>query len=154
MLTRWDPFAEMARLQDQMFRGALRESQKDENFAFAPAVDIFEEKDAILVKAELPGVRTNDVHVSVENDVLTIRGERKLEKSDKREGYHRIERAYGSFTRSFALPKTVDTQKVDADMTDGVLTVRIPKKAAPEPRRIEVKSSGSGTTKTPVGQPS
>lgn len=111
---------------------------------FAPAVDIFEEKDAIFVKAELPGIKADDIHINVENDVLTLHGERKLEREDTRDGYHRIERSYGTFTRSFALPKTVDADRVEAEMADGVLTLRIPKKAAAEPRRVSVKTANNG----------
>ena len=155
MLTRWDPFAEIARLQDQMFRGVARSANDvDDGAAFAPLVDVLEEKDAFVVKAELPGVKPEDVNVTVENDVLTLRGERKLEKKDERDGYRRIERSYGTFTRSFALPKTVDAQNVDAQLADGVLTVRIPKKAAPEPRRVEVKAGGATPKPVDAQKPS
>ncbi len=139
-LTRWDPFGEMQRLTDQMFRawGGGEGGSR----TFAPAVDIYEDDDAIYVKAELPGVKPEDVHIDVENDVLTVRGERKLERDDKREGYHRIESSYGLFTRSFALPESVDTEHVEADMSEGVLEVKIPKKPEVAPRRIEVRSHG------------
>ena len=144
MLTRWDPFADIARLEDRMARWSGREATPY-GTGFAPAVDIYEEKDAILVKAELAGMKPEDVHVHVENGVLTIRGERKLEREHKAEGYHRIERSYGSFTRSFSLPNTVNGDAVEAEMSDGVLSVRIPKKAAPEPKRIAVKSGRTMT---------
>jgi HSP20 family protein len=147
-LTRWDPFSEIQRLTDQVFRAWGGESATR---GFAPAVDIYEDDNAIYVKAELPGVRPEDVHVDVENHTLTLRGERKLEHEEKREGYHRIESSYGSFTRSFALPESSDTEKVEADMSEGVLQVKIPKKAEVSPKRIEVKSKGGGETeKTPV----
>ena len=100
------------------------------------------------MRAELPGARAEDVHVSVDNDILTVRGERKLEQEDKRAGYHRIERSYGSFARSFALPANVDGEHVDAEMRDGVLTVRLPKK------RIEVKSGGGQKQPIKPGKPS
>lgn len=138
LMRRFDPFAEMSRLQDEMgglFGGDARRS------GFTPAVDIFEDKEGFHVKAELPGVKPEEVHVNVENNMLTLRGERKLEKEDKREGYHRIERAYGSFQRSFVLPNSADAEKVHAEMKDGVLAVLIPKKATAQSRRVEVKSS-------------
>ena len=140
MLSRWDPLAEIGRLQDQFARWAGQE----QGTTFTPPIDIFDDNDAIVVKAEVPGMKPDDVHISVENNVLTMRGERKLERADKREGYHRIERSYGSFVRSFSLPNGVDGEHVEAEMSDGLLTVRVPKKAAPEPKRIEVKAGGSG----------
>jgi HSP20 family protein len=152
MLTRWDPFAEIARIQDQFARWAGRESPFVGTFS--PAIDIFDEKDAILVKAEVPGIKSEDIKISVDNNVLTVTGERKLEQAEKKEGYHRIEREYGSFSRSFNLPATVDADHVEADMTDGVLTVRVPKKAAPEPKRIEVKTGSGGRQPVKTGKPS
>lgn len=149
MLNRWDPFTEIARLHDEMVRGlgGPREAQSY-RATFTPAVDILEEKDAVVLKAEVPGVRTEDVHVSVENDVLTVKGERKFEYEDRKEGVLRVERSWGSFTRSFSLPKTVDGERVEAELTNGVLTVRVPKKKAPEPRRVEVRSGSTpGVTK-------
>jgi HSP20 family protein len=150
MMNRWDPFADIARLQDQLGRWSTG-GREATTGAFAPPIDICEEKNAIVVRAELPGLKAEDVHVNVENDVLTIRGERKFERDENRETYHRIERSYGTFTRSFSLPKTVDGNQVEADLTDGILTVRIPKKTAPEPKRIDVRSGGGGK---PVGRPS
>jgi HSP20 family protein len=140
-LTRWDPFSEIQRLTDQMFRAWGGEPA---GRTFAPAVDIYEDECAIYVRAELPGVKAEDAHVDVENHTLTVRGERKLEHQEKREGYHRIESTYGSFTRSFALPESCDTEKVEADMSEGVLTVKIPKKAEIAAKRIEVRSKGGG----------
>ncbi len=133
MLGRWDPFSELARLQDEMGRTTTRSAM------WAPPVDIYEDKESITLKAEVPGVKTDDLHVTVENNVLTIRGERRMEKEEKKENYHRVERVYGTFTRSFALPNTVLTDKIDADTKDGVLTLRLPKKSEVQPRRIEVK---------------
>jgi HSP20 family protein len=151
MLTRWDPFADIARLQDQMARRWAGTETPEFQPGFAPAVDVFEEDTAFLVKAELPGMKPEEVHVSVENDVLTIKGERKLESAEKLKGYHRIERSYGMFTRSFTLPKTLDGEHLEAEMQDGVLKVRIPKRAAPEPKRVAIRG-GSAPVKT--GQPS
>jgi HSP20 family protein len=135
MLTRWDPFAEISRLSGDFF--PFNENRR----GFAPAVDIFEEKEAIVLKAEVPGMKRDDVQVHVENNILTLRGERALEHDDKRDSYHRVERSYGTFTRSFVLPKSVDAENIGADLSDGVLTLRLPKKAAAEKRRIEVKGS-------------
>jgi HSP20 family protein len=138
MLTRWNPFEEMQRLQDEAFRSFGGQRQE-----WRPAVDIHEDEQAIKLMAELPGVRQEDVSVEIEDNVLTLTGERKLEHEDKREGYHRIERAYGAFSRSFVLPRTVDTQGIEAQMREGTLTVRLPKRAETQPRRIDVKSEPS-----------
>jgi HSP20 family protein len=136
-LSRWDPFGEMQRITDQMFRPLFG---GEERRTFAPAVDIYEDADAITVKAEVPGIKPEDVNISVENNVLTLSGERKLERSEEREGYHRIESSYGSFTRSFVLPESCNADEVEADMTEGILTLRIPKKAEIAPKRIPVKA--------------
>lgn len=135
-LSRWDPFGEMQRLTDQMFRSF---GGGEERRTFAPAVDIYEDNEAIHVKAELAGVKPEDVSISVENNVLTLSGKRKLEKSEDREGYHRIETSYGVFTRSFVLPESVKADEVEAEMHDGILEVRIPKKPEVAPKRIQVK---------------
>ena len=135
MLTRWDPFAEMSRLLEQGAgeRGTMR-----------PEVDIFEEKDAIVVKAELPGVDAKDVDVTVEDGLLTISGQRRMEHKDEREGYHRVECSYGSFSRSFSLPDNVEADKIDASIDNGVLKLRLPKRASSQPRRIAI--GGKATT--------
>lgn len=149
-LNRWDPFTEIARLQDEMTRHLMPSERR--NTGFVPPVDINEDKDAIYVKAELPGVKPDQVQLLVENNILTLTGERKFEKEDKSEGYHRVERSYGTFTRSFALPNNVAGDKVVAEMTDGVLTVKIPKKTEAQPKKIEVKSGPAAQLKP--GQPS
>jgi HSP20 family protein len=136
-LSRWDPFGEMQRLTDQMFRPLFG---GEERRAFTPAVDIYEDNDAITVRAELAGVKPEDVSISVENNLLTLSGERRLERKEEREGYHRIECEYGSFTRSFVLPESVNADEVEADMTEGILTLRIPKKPEVHPKRIPVKA--------------
>lgn len=137
MLSRWDPFSEISRLQ-----GDLNRLWGESRASLNPAVDIFEEDGTIVMKAEVPGLKAEDIHVNVENGVLTLSGERKLENEDEREGYHRIERSYGSFARSFALPKTVDGEAIDASLDAGVLTLRLPKREAAQPKRIEVKNGG------------
>jgi len=136
MLVRWDPFEEMNRLHDHYFggRGLARQ-------AFQVAVDIREEADAFYVDAEVPGLAAEDVKVDVENKVLTLSGERKVEKEENEGTYRRVERQYGSFTRSFSLPETVDADKISADLKNGVLELRLPKKAAPTPKKIAVKAT-------------
>ncbi len=135
MLTTWDPFAEMSRLQEEVLgrrNGRLH--------AFRPAVDIFEDKEGVTITTELPGVAREHVSIDVADRVLTITGERKMAE-ESREGYQRVERAYGTFSRSFALPDTVRPEAIEASMKDGLLVVRLPKREEIKPRRIEVKVS-------------
>jgi HSP20 family protein len=108
---------------------------------WAPSVDILEKENEILIKAELPGVESRDVAVTLDNNVLTIKGERHLEKDVKKESYHRMERTYGSFFRSFSLPNTVDTGNVRAEYKDGLLTLALPKLAASKSRTVEIKAA-------------
>lgn len=148
-LTRWDPFREMDELQKRIssfFNGGPQRlaSDREENMRatqWFPLVDITEDDKQYEIKLELPEVRKEDVSVTVENGVLTIRGERKFEKEekDKDRKYHRIERSYGSFTRSFAVPNDADDAKVTADFKDGVLAVRLAKSEKARPKSIEVK---------------
>jgi HSP20 family protein len=133
MLVRWDPFEEMNRLHDHFFSGKGLSKQ-----ALRVAVDIREEDDAFYVDAEVPGLSAEDVKVDVEKNVLTLSGERKIEKEESEGTFRRVERQYGSFTRSFSLPETVDTDSISADLKDGVLELRLPKKAAPSPKQISV----------------
>ena len=135
MLVRWDPFEEMNRLHDHFLSGRGLTKQ-----AFQVAVDIREEHDAFFVDAEVPGLAADDVHIDVEKNVLTIRGERKVEKEEIEDTYRRVERQYGSFTRSFTLPETVDADSISADLNNGVLALRLPKKEAPTPRSISVNA--------------
>ena len=136
MLVRWDPFEEMNRLHDHFLSGRGLAKQ-----AFQVAVDIREEDDAFYVDAEVPGLAAEDVKVDVEKNVLTLSGERKVEKEESEGSYRRVERQYGSFTRSFTLPETVDTENISADLKEGVLALRLPKKEAPTPRKISVNST-------------
>ena len=106
---------------------------------WAPACDIFETKDEIIVKAELPEVKRENVYVSFENNVLTIRGERKLEEETTRENYHRVERSYGEFVRTFTLPTFVNTAKITAEFKDGMLRVTLPKQEEAKPKQVEIK---------------
>jgi len=145
-LTRWDPFKDMKELQDRI--GSLfsltpfRRGDGKETMTVAewsPLVDIVEDDKEYLIKAELPEVRKENVKVTVENGVLTITGERNYEKEEKDKKYHRIERAYGSFVRSFTVPDDADASKVTADFKDGVLKVHLAKDEKARPRSIEVK---------------
>jgi HSP20 family protein len=106
---------------------------------WAPACDIYETENEIVVKAELPEVKKENVHVSIENNVLTIRGERKFEEETNRENYHRVERAYGEFVRSFSLPATIDANRIGAEFKEGVLRVTLPKREEAKPKQIEVQ---------------
>jgi HSP20 family protein len=140
MMTRWEPFRDIARLQDEMSR--LFEDRRfgaGESVGWTPACDIYEDEEGVALRFELAGVDPEDVDVRFENGVLTVKGDRKLEREEKRENYHRIERSYGTFTRSFSLPGTVDADKVKAETKNGVLTITLPKKAEAKPRAIQVK---------------
>jgi HSP20 family protein len=146
-LTRWDPFREL----EDMHR-RLSSLVDDESFVrrrngkesmtvaqWSPTVDIVEDEKHYVIKAELPEVKKEDVHVRVENGVLVITGERKAEKEEKNKKYHRIERSYGSFARSFMLPDNVDAEKVSASYKDGLLSVTLAKSEKAQPKQIEVK---------------
>jgi HSP20 family protein len=141
MLSRWEPFRDLARLQDEMnrmFEDRLGRTA-GESVGWTPACDIFEDEEGVTLRFDLAGVDPKDVDVRFENGVLTLRGDRKLEQEERRENYHRIERAYGTFTRSFSLPGTVDAEKIRADAKNGVLQVFLPKRAEAKPRPIQVK---------------
>jgi len=144
VLTRWEPFREFATLQDRMnrlFRESFNDAGRDESLAtstFAPAVDVYEDEHKVTLKIEVPGIDEKDIDVRVENNVLTVSGERKIEKDEKEENYRRVERQHGSFTRSFTLPQTVDTESVSANYDKGVLKIDLPKKAEAKPKQIKV----------------
>ncbi len=147
-LTRWNPFREMEELQNRLLSAfnlvPNRRGEGQESITvaeWAPLVDIIEDDKGYLIKAELPEMRKDDVKVTVENGVLTISGERKLEKEEKGRRYHRVERAYGSFARSFTLPDDADAEKVGAEFRDGVLKVHVAKSESAKPKQIEVKVS-------------
>ncbi len=133
MLTLWDPLADFARF-NRGFFPSVREDSKPE---FRPSVDVYEDEKAIHVKAELAGVNAEDIKIELENNVLTLHGERKLDKRKDEGAYQRVERRYGEFCRSFALPDTVDAEGIDANYKDGILTVTLPKR--PESQRREIK---------------
>jgi HSP20 family protein len=142
----WSPFRELEEMErrfDEVFGRSFPPSiwrrLPMEQMAWAPAVDVFEKGDKLVVKAEVPGMKEDDIHVSVEGDMLTIRGEKKTESEVKDEDYYRCERSYGSFFRSVALPSTVDASKIEADYEDGVLEVTLPKKPEVKPKKVAVK---------------
>jgi HSP20 family protein len=144
-LSKWNPFRELEEIQNRLssvfgrtpVRGSGEEAMTFSEWT--PLVDITEDDKEYLIKAELPEVKKEDVKVTVENGTLTITGERKFEKEEKGKKYHRMERAYGSFMRSFTLPEGAAGEKVSADFKDGVLKVHLPKSAEAKPRSIDVK---------------
>lgn len=149
-IVRWEPFRDLVSVQERMnrifddaFRGTSRGSEDDWALggSWAPVVDIFEQEGNLVLKAELPGVDPKDVDVHVENNTLTLRGERKFASEVKRENYHRVERAYGTFSRSFTLPNVVDTDKIKAEYKDGVLQVTLPTREEAKPKQIAVAVS-------------
>lgn len=159
IIRRNDPFRDLLSLQDQLFRtfdsayrGTAREEEPSMVATWSPLVDVFEDADGITLKVELPEVEAKDVDIQVEGNALTVKGERKLEREDKREGYHRIERTYGTFARTFTLPSTVDAEHITAESKDGVLRVVLPKKAETKPRQIKIAASASHTQSTPVSK--
>jgi HSP20 family protein len=135
-LSHFDPFTNL-RMFDEAFHRFLSEPQG--NRPWSPAVDVYETENELVLKADLPEVELEDIDVRVENQTLTISGERKFEKRDTDKGYHRIERSYGTFQRSFAVPNTFDTEKINAGFKNGVLSVTLPKKEAAKPRQIKVQ---------------
>jgi len=147
-MVRFDPFRELSTMQDRInriFGDAYTRRQDDDlnqRGEWFPPVDIYENaQQEIVMKAELPGLAREDIDLRVENSTLTLRGERKRDTEVKQEQFHRVERSYGAFSRSFALPTRIDTDKVRAEFRDGVLTVSLPVKAEAKPRQIEVAIS-------------
>jgi HSP20 family protein len=152
-LVRWEPMRELTTLQSEMNRlfntffdeggnGQTRQGGR----RWAPAVDLFEREDSLVLKADLPGLGEDDVKIEVHDNVLTISGERQADFEDKQNGYYRIERAFGSFSRSLTLPEGVDADKISASFHNGVLEVSIPKPEQRKPRRIEISSGDEPKT--------
>jgi len=146
-IIRWEPFREVVptpdrfdRLFTEMFPRFFEES---EGTKWIPAVDIVETEHDLTIKAELPGLDPKDIEARVEDGALYLKGERKFEKESKKENYHRIERSYGSFMRSFSLPASVDAKKIAAEYKDGVLTLTLPKKEEAKPKTIKVQVQAS-----------
>lgn len=148
---RWsDPFRELSTLQERMnraFQDSLSRAstpREEELYtgSWAPPVDIFETKDKLVLKAELPGFKQEEIALRVENALLSIEGERKFEKESGDENYHRVERSYGKFVRTFSLPTTVDYEKIAASFENGILTVSLPKKEETKPKQIRIQVGG------------
>lgn len=148
VITRWDPFREFTTVQDRLNR-LFRESYGNEGreealttSSFAPAVDVYEDEHNVTLKVQVPGIEEKDIDIRIENNTLTLHGERKFEKEEKEENFRRVESSYGSFTRTFTLPTTVDAEKVTADYDKGVLKITLPKKAEAKPKQIKVNVGG------------
>jgi HSP20 family protein len=144
-IVRWEPLRDLLSLQERvnrMFNEQYRGASSDDEWAlggsWAPVVDIYEHGQDIVLKAELPGVDPKDVDVRLENNVLTLRGQRKFENEVKKESYHRVERSYGSFSRSFTLPSVVDQGNIKAEFKDGILKLVLPKREEAKPKQIEI----------------
>ncbi|SPE26194.1 Heat shock protein Hsp20 [Acidobacteriia bacterium SbA2] len=143
-IVRWEPFRDLVTAQrdfDRLFRGAFSSQPGETELStrsWAPPVDIYETEDAIVLKAELPGVDPKDVEVRVEDNTLYLKGERKFEKEVKEQNYHRVERSYGSFARSFSLPNSISTDQVKAEFKDGLLTLTMPKREEAKPKTIKI----------------
>ncbi|HET7113318.1 MAG TPA: Hsp20/alpha crystallin family protein [Pyrinomonadaceae bacterium] len=155
-IVRYDPFRDLRTLQEEvnrLFSTNLTRAFDDEGIgrgAWAPSVDIYENKDQIVLEAELPGMNQDDFDLSIENNVITLRGERRFEKTDETDNYHRVERSYGAFTRSFTLPQTVSPEGATAEYHNGVLRVTLPKREETKARRIQVSGTGTGTTQKTI----
>jgi len=142
-ITRWDPFRDVLSLQNRM-NSLFQEFNRGENdalttAAFVPPVDIYEDEHKIVLKLEVPGMKESDLDIQLENQVLTVKGERKFEKEEKEENFHRIERCYGNFYRSFTIPNTVSPENVKAGYDAGVLRIELEKRAEAKPRQIRVE---------------
>ena len=156
-IVRYDPFRDLRTLQEEVNRlfstNLTRAFGDDEGIgrgAWAPSVDIYENKDQIVLEAELPGMKQEDFDLSIENNVITLRGERKFEKTDETDNYHRVERSYGAFTRSFTLPQTVSPEGATAEYNNGVLRVTLPKREETKARRIQVSGSEAGASQKTI----
>jgi HSP20 family protein len=153
-IVRYDPFRDLRTLQEEvnrLFSTNLTRTFGDEGLgrgAWSPSVDIYENKEQIVLEAELPGMKQEDFDLSIENNVITLRGERRLEKTEESDTYHRVERSYGAFTRSFTLPQTVSAEGASAEYSNGVLRVALPKREEAKARRIEVTGAEGGAAKT------
>jgi HSP20 family protein len=140
-ITRWDPFREVVALQNRfssLFGNFAENESPLTTASFIPAVDVYEDEKKVVLKLEVPGIEEKDLDVRVENHTLTVKGERKFSGEEKEENFHRIERRYGSFYRSFTLPSTVDTENVDAKYENGVLKLELKKKPEAQPKQIKV----------------
>ena len=153
-ITRWDPFRDVLTLQNRLnslfqdYGRGQGENDMVSTSAFVPPVDVYEDEHKIVLKLEAPGLKQEDLDIQLENNTLTVKGERKFEKEEKEENFHRIERRYGSFYRSFTLPNTVNTDSVKASYDSGVLRVELEKRAEAKPKQIKVQiGAGAGAPK-------
>jgi len=148
-IVRWEPFRDLVTAQrdfDRLFRGAFSSQLGETELStrsWAPPVDIYETEEAIVLRAELPGVDPKDVEVRVEDNTLYLKGERKFEKEVKEQNYHRVERSYGSFARSFSLPNSINSDQVKAEFKDGLLTLTMPKREEAKPKTIKIDVSNN-----------
>ncbi len=154
-ITRWDPFRDVLTLQNRMnslFQDYSR-GQNDSNdvatASFVPAVDVYEDEHKVVLKLEVPGIKQDDLSIQVENNTLTVRGERKFEREEKEENFHRIERRYGSFYRAFTLPTTVDAENIQANYDAGILKLELAKRAEAKPKQIKVSLGTSSNGDRP-----
>lgn len=146
-IVKWDPFRDLSTIQDRvnrLFEDTLTKFKGGEVERFAsgwePAVDVYETNNEIVMKVELPGLQKDNVSIELKDNILTIKGERKFEEEVKKEDYHRIERSYGYFQRSFSLPSTIQQDKVKANFKDGILDIKLPKAEKAKPTQIEIES--------------
>jgi HSP20 family protein len=154
-ITRFEPFRGANSFQDQidrLFKEAVDRSEGSSLTPWAPAVDIYETEHELVVKADLPDVKPEELDIRVEENILTIRGERKFEKKVDENNYLRVERSYGSFSRSFSLANTVNTEAIKADYKDGVLTLSIPKREEAKPKQIKVQVGGTPAAAAAAGR--
>jgi len=148
-IIRWDPFRDLVTLREKMnrlFEDAVTGRGEDKDLvtsSWAPAVDIYEDENQLVLTAEVPGIEEKDIEIKLEDNTLSIHGERKMEKETKEENYHRIERAYGSFYRSFTLPNYIDQEKIRAEHENGVLKITMPKRPELKPRKVKILKSTS-----------
>ena len=152
-LVTWDPYREFRSLSDRVNRifGATSARRGEESLGnWMPPVDIAEDKDKIVLTAELPGFKEDQIEVQMEGGVLTLRGERRFEEEKEGRNYHRVERSYGQFARSFTLPNNVDKEKVQATFSDGLLSVELPKREEAKPRQIKISSSNGPAKKETI----
>lgn len=146
-LVKWEPFREVSRLRQEMdrlwedFFGPGPRARRPWTEEWLPAVDVAETADKVTVKAEIPGLDPKEIDISLVGDLLTIKGEKKSEREEKKENYHMVERSYGSFSRALRLPVAVDADKIEAHYDQGVLTITCPKKEEVKPKAIPIKSS-------------
>jgi len=151
-ITSWDPYRELYSLQNHLSRlfedsfSSAQTGQGDDfltTSGFVPPVDVYEDGHSVFIRAEVPGIDPNDLDIKVENNLLTIRGERKWNKEEKEENFHRVERRYGSFSRSFTLPNTVNSDEVSATYDNGILELKLGKRAEAKPKQIKVSVGAS-----------